>query len=137
MLDHGLAANRACGQAPARDYSDALEIGGKSHDRARSGLGIAGQPLTVIEVDSDIIAHPVRQARTGVDPVQPRLGAAPQAEAAGEIPVQRASEGQRAVDEAVALASANRRKPTPANSASSPAMRRVSSAKAMAARRGG
>ena len=43
-----------------------------------------------------------RHARAGVEPVEARLRAAPDAEARGEVAVHRAGQGHAAVDEQVA-----------------------------------
>ena len=66
------------------------------------GPGIAGKALAPVEVDAHVVADLHRHARSGVEPVDPRLRPAPDAEAAGELAVDRPGEGDAAVDEAVA-----------------------------------
>ena len=51
----------------------------------------------------DIIANAHANARTGIDPVQARLGGTPQAESGRELLVNRPGQGEAAVDEPVAV----------------------------------
>src|SRR4029079_18115447 len=62
----------------------------------------SGHPLTPVEVDPHIVAHPHRQAGPSVDAIEPRLGAAPNTHSTGKPAENRARKRKASIDERVA-----------------------------------